>query len=211
MVEELSRKEREFARRERDILDAAVSLFDRPDWQSVTVERIAGKAGIGKGTVYKHFACKEELYAQIALNHLKTHMRRWSEMDFDQDMLGGLTRSIEDALQVSLRNPVVAKITYFCKRTDFQKRLNPGLVEQFKAFDSMTDSVALKVLTTAMEQSLIPQQPIEELIIALHTHFHGAMTMVWDGEVSLNDKAAADKFIRTTSKFMIAGMTGYRE
>ena len=212
MVEvELSRKQREFARREQDILDAAISLFDRPDWQSVTVEQIAKKAEIGKGTVYKHFTCKEELYAQIALNHLKTHMKRWANMHFEQDLMGGLKLSIADALRVSLQKPVVAKITHFCKNTDFQKRLDTKLAEQFRAFDCMSDDVAMKVLTTAMERGVIPKQPIEDLRVGLHTHFHGAMTMVWDGEVSLKDKEAADKFIRVTTQFMIAGIMGYQE
>ena len=212
MVEvELSRKQREFARREQDILDAAIGLFDCPNWLSVTVEQIAKKAEIGKGTVYKHFACKEELYAQIALNHLQTHMQRWSNLNFENDLIGALTSSIQEALHVSLQKPVIAKVTHFCKRTDFQKRLSPKLAEQFQAFDCMSDDVALKVLTMAMEQGLIPKQPIEDLRVALHTHFHGAMTMVWDGEISLDDKHAAEKFIQITTKFMIAGIMGYRD
>ena len=49
------RKEREFKRRERDILEAAERLFMNYDWQTVTTQQIADEAGIGKGTIYKHF------------------------------------------------------------------------------------------------------------------------------------------------------------
>ena len=38
------RRQREFARREREILDAALTLFDSDDWLSVTVEQIANAA-----------------------------------------------------------------------------------------------------------------------------------------------------------------------
>ena len=53
------RKAREFQRREEDILKAALALSNRDDWQAVTIEQIAQKAEIGKGTVYKHFPSKD--------------------------------------------------------------------------------------------------------------------------------------------------------
>ena len=64
----LSRKERAFSLREAEILEAARVLFAIGDWEAVTVADIAQRAEIGKGTVYKHFASKEELYARIALD-----------------------------------------------------------------------------------------------------------------------------------------------
>ena len=58
------RREREFQRREGEILDAALELFSADDWQSVTIDQIARRAEIGKGTVYLHFASKDEIYAR---------------------------------------------------------------------------------------------------------------------------------------------------
>ena len=62
------RKEREFKRREKEILQAALRLFDGDDWQLVTIERIAQEAEIGKGTVYLHFPSKEDIYGRLALD-----------------------------------------------------------------------------------------------------------------------------------------------
>ncbi|HAQ25724.1 MAG TPA: TetR/AcrR family transcriptional regulator, partial [Pseudomonas sp.] len=45
-----SRKVREFRRREQEILDIALQLFLEEGEDSVTVEMIADKVGIGKGT-----------------------------------------------------------------------------------------------------------------------------------------------------------------
>ena len=49
------RKVREFRRREQEILDTALQLFLEQGEDSVTVEMIADRVGIGKGTIYKHF------------------------------------------------------------------------------------------------------------------------------------------------------------
>ena len=63
------RKHREFERRGRDILAAALELCSNPDWESVTVEQIADRAEVGKGTVYKHFLTKNEILVRIMLDY----------------------------------------------------------------------------------------------------------------------------------------------
>lgn len=64
-----SRKVREFRRREQEILDAALALFLEQGEDSVTVEMIADRVGIGKGTIYKHFKSKSEIYLRLMLDY----------------------------------------------------------------------------------------------------------------------------------------------
>lgn len=64
-----SRKIREFRRREEEILTAALRLFLEQGEDSVTVEMIADEVGIGKGTIYKHFKSKAEIYLRLMLDY----------------------------------------------------------------------------------------------------------------------------------------------
>ncbi|HKM37419.1 MAG TPA: TetR/AcrR family transcriptional regulator [Thiopseudomonas sp.] len=64
-----SRKVREFRRREEEILDTAMQLFLEHGEDSVTVEMIADAVGIGKGTIYKHFKSKAEIYLRLMLGY----------------------------------------------------------------------------------------------------------------------------------------------
>lgn len=64
-----SRKVREFRRREEEILSAALRLFLEQGEDSVTVEMIADEVGIGKGTIYKHFKSKAEIYLRLMLDY----------------------------------------------------------------------------------------------------------------------------------------------
>ena len=64
-----SRKVREFRRREQEILDTALRLFLEQGEDSVTVEMIADEVGIGKGTIYKHFKSKAEIYLRLMLDY----------------------------------------------------------------------------------------------------------------------------------------------
>lgn len=63
------RKVREFRRREQEILDTALTLFLEQGEDSVTVEMIADAVGIGKGTIYKHFKSKTEIYLRLMLDY----------------------------------------------------------------------------------------------------------------------------------------------
>ncbi|MCK8496599.1 TetR/AcrR family transcriptional regulator [Myxococcus fulvus] len=65
------------------ILDAATDSFSRLGFKKTSIEDIAKRAGIGKGTVYLHFESKEALLGAVidrnrgeALVHLEAAVRR---------------------------------------------------------------------------------------------------------------------------------------
>lgn len=63
------RKEREFNRRESEIFQAAFDHFSEQGLDTVTIEMIAESAEIGKGTVYKHFKSKDEIFVALFIKH----------------------------------------------------------------------------------------------------------------------------------------------
>ncbi|NIB41118.1 TetR/AcrR family transcriptional regulator [Pseudomaricurvus alkylphenolicus] len=72
-------KVKQFRQREQAILDAALELLIEYGDDKVTVEQIAARVDIGKGTIYKHFASKSEIYVRLLFdyeNGLKTDMEQ---------------------------------------------------------------------------------------------------------------------------------------
>lgn len=64
--------ERSDAARNRELLlDAAEDLVDHCGVESVTMDAVAARAGVGKGTVYRRFESREGLMAAL-LNHSET-------------------------------------------------------------------------------------------------------------------------------------------
>lgn len=55
-------------RRRGEILEAATELFAQRGFIETEVQEIADRAGVGKGTVYRYYPSKEELF-QAALDH----------------------------------------------------------------------------------------------------------------------------------------------
>ncbi len=59
------------------ILEIALKLFQRFGYQKTTVEEIAREAQIGKGTVYLHFASKEEILLTLIQNYHQAMIEEW--------------------------------------------------------------------------------------------------------------------------------------
>jgi AcrR family transcriptional regulator len=70
------RRKRERENRKNAILKAARKLFFEKGFKSVTVESIAKKAELSKGSIYLYYNSKEEIYTQILLSDIdKFHDR----------------------------------------------------------------------------------------------------------------------------------------
>jgi AcrR family transcriptional regulator len=50
------------------IMQAAEALFSRCRFHEITMDEVAHEAGVGKGTIYRYFADKEELYFEVAVS-----------------------------------------------------------------------------------------------------------------------------------------------
>jgi AcrR family transcriptional regulator len=64
------RRKREHSVRRELIIETARQLFEDKGFESTTVEEIAAKAELGKGTIYSYFKSKEQIYVAILENGL---------------------------------------------------------------------------------------------------------------------------------------------
>jgi len=83
-AERIREKKKLFIAREERIIKAAIELFLEESIDRITVSKIASRAGIGKGTVYKHFLTKNEILIRIIL-------------DYERNITKSLTAGIERA------------------------------------------------------------------------------------------------------------------
>lgn len=94
------------------ILDAASRVFSDREYHEVLTEEIAEEAGIGKGTIYRYFATKEDLYfATIVHGFEKLHVR----------LAAGLAR--ETSPSRKLESIARETMKFFWTRRDFYSLL----------------------------------------------------------------------------------------
>jgi len=80
------RREKERESRRSAILKAARKLFFDRGFKSVTVDNIAAKAEVSKGSVYLYFKSKEEIYTQILINDSIATFEDWKNKFSAKDM-----------------------------------------------------------------------------------------------------------------------------
>ncbi|MAZ89323.1 MAG: TetR family transcriptional regulator [Cellvibrionaceae bacterium] len=68
-MDKAKQKVQQFKQREQAILDTALELLIEHGEDRVTVEQIAAKVDIGKGTIYKHFTSKTEIYIRLLFDY----------------------------------------------------------------------------------------------------------------------------------------------
>lgn len=66
----IDRREHERARRKQDILQAARAVFAEDGFSRATVDAVAQRAEVGKGTIYLYFETKEAILAELVLQAL---------------------------------------------------------------------------------------------------------------------------------------------
>jgi TetR/AcrR family transcriptional regulator len=81
-MDKAKQKVQQFRQREQAILDTALELLIQHGEDRVTVEQIAAKVDIGKGTIYKHFTSKTEIYIRLLFDY-----ERQLKDDMDQAII----------------------------------------------------------------------------------------------------------------------------
>jgi AcrR family transcriptional regulator len=87
------------------ILDAALELFSEKGFHLTTVDEIADRARLGKGTLYRYFANKETLFSELVRIRLdELEKIAWSVFDGQDDVLTMIRKYIQIYFEFFDRN-----------------------------------------------------------------------------------------------------------
>ncbi len=97
--------------RKGDIIQSAANLFASNGYHEVTMEQIAGKVGVAKGTIYLYFESKEKLYLGI-LEETYEEIESILEMEVakSEDACGKLKKTLRLIFQFYRQNLDALKI-----------------------------------------------------------------------------------------------------
>jgi len=204
------RKEREFERREEEILDAALALCSTPQFESVTVEQIADRADVGKGTVYKHFASKDELLFRLHIRFYRGLLGELRAEIDEQPPLQQLRRIIEYAMRYHLRRPEYRYVVEYCSRLDFMERAEAAWRDDFLALDRAFADWGTPMVLAGMESGVFETRPVDRVLVGMHACFKGSITMLWAGRswCPFASDASDEELVGSVSDFMMAGLVG---
>jgi TetR/AcrR family fatty acid metabolism transcriptional regulator len=77
--------------RRESIIQAAIEVFSKKDFQSASISEIAQRAGVADGTIYQYFKSKEELFFSIPMEKTKEFR---SQLDLHLEGISGAFNKI---------------------------------------------------------------------------------------------------------------------
>lgn len=111
-----------------EILEAALNLFSKKGFDGATVDEIAAKAGVGKGTIYLYFRTKEAIFWTGVEEGLSRLQRLFEQIAREKDYLEQLRQMIRVFFDFVENNQDLFKILYkehtnLPKKDDVRNRL----------------------------------------------------------------------------------------
>jgi AcrR family transcriptional regulator len=152
-----ARREREKRERRRSILQAARETFFKNGFHHATVESVAERAEVSKGTVYLYFESKEAILAHLLLEGLEDLI---AELDRASAVAAGLPAD-EQLMELAQayfdffrRDPQYFPFLMAMDRGRFQEAIPPELYEEILAASLEGLNRAVRVVERGIEEGL---------------------------------------------------------
>lgn len=174
-LERASQKAKEFRQREEEVLQAAQELFLELGEDRVTVEMIAERVGIGKGTIYKHFETKDEIYLLLMIRYeeeLSQMFRRIESSPGEREQLAKefFLFRIKDPKRYMLFDRLEQKLV--------AARAVPELLERLHRTRASNAAVLTKIIQGRIDEGVLENVPPYFHVCAAWALAHGAVALM---------------------------------
>jgi TetR/AcrR family transcriptional regulator len=136
------RRQREQVERRKSILKAAREVFFKKGFMAATMDAIADRCGLAKGTIYLYFKSKEELYVSLmaeGMGLLKKELEKIIHLPLPSDkLLGEVLQTYYTFYQ---RKRQYFRIMFLSSQPDVRERVPDDLLRQ--CMDSARDCMRI--------------------------------------------------------------------
>jgi len=198
-----------FQQRESALLAAARQLFHEQSWDRVTIAEVARHAGIGKGTVYKHFTSKEALYARLVLDCSRQNLAELQEIARSAPAEQAMRRVIRRSFELLQADPLQAQLCLLCDRPAFQERLEPPYREQFVKLEGQYMNLFSSLLQSSFRDLPLSPAHCQDLLWGVEACVNGVMARIASGGFAhWAEYIELDAYFDRVTDFIIAGLQG---
>ncbi|MHA6492885.1 TetR/AcrR family transcriptional regulator [Pseudomonas borbori] len=200
-------QEQQFEQRENAILAAARTLFREQPWDRVTIAEVAVAAGIGKGTVYKHFSSKEALYARLVVDLSRVNLDELRAVHAAHPPSEAMRQVIRRAFEQMLADPIQAQLGQYCDRPAFQERLDAPYRAQFQQLEHDYMLFFGQLLNDTLDQGELTAETCQHLLWGVEACVNGVMSRIAAGGFAhWAEPIALDDYFARVTDFIIAGL-----
>lgn len=157
-MDKAKEKVQRFRAREQRILDAALELLLEHGEEKVTVEQIAERVDIGKGTIYKHFISKTEIYMRLLMDYEKSLTERLKSAVATAEQ-GDITAPARAYFESRMADPARDRLFQRLEEKIIALNLAPEMIAELHALRNSNASALNRVFERRMEQGVLKKVP----------------------------------------------------
>lgn len=197
--------EREWMLREKKILGAALVLSNLFDCRSITVDQIAARAEIAKGTIYHHFPSKDEIYARLVLDFNRSILRKLGQVSHTQATTPRLKELVRVLLESYATNREYRWVLEYCGREDFRRSLTEEIRHALDSLESEITKQFEEMISDGIREGAISPGSSRQLYYGIQsTLFGGAARAVWNRYIP---EEKIDDYIEGICAYIFAALT----
>ena len=175
------RREQERTRRRNEILASARAVFAQDGYRRATVDQIAQRAEVAKGTIYLYFETKEAILAELVLNALAELHGQLRDAVESQSMLqpdGRLRVMAEAYLAFSQRSPDYFRLVTAFDGGEISDRVSPERNQQILAMSNRTLDLVAQTVADGMALGLFVAADARQAAAVLWAGLNGALALL---------------------------------
>ena len=182
------RREREFKRREEDILKASFDLFAENGIESVTIDMIAERAEVGKGTIYKHFIGKNDIFASLVILQGYELMDALNSLDKTVPIISQIKIMIRTFWEVHTHDMKKFKIRRRCDQLLVLEELSPPVLAKYTKLNDMKKEFAQALFQQAIDEEIFMDVDVDNLLIASLGLYTGMLDVTLEEDVQPSEE-----------------------
>jgi AcrR family transcriptional regulator len=159
------RKDREFQRREQEIITVAKNLFMTHGPDRVSVDMIVQKVGIAKGTVYRHFQSKDDIFAVICIDYLTDLCERLRLNNNAKSISSQIRFLGRTYLEYSLADLEAYRLFRDLRHRILPEKLDEGIRQRLGDQYLELKKLILAVIEPGIAQEILPAADPEHLFV----------------------------------------------
>ncbi len=204
------RRAQEKARRKEQILQAARATFAETGWHRATVDSVAERAQVGKGTIYLYFESKEAILAELvlqALAELAARLRLASEACSPLHPAQRLHAMAEAYLKFAQDAPDYYRLLTAYDGGDFQQGVSAEQQEELLARSRHTLELVAQVIADGMALGIFTPGDPRRTAGVMWAALNGALGLLSHPVRRTIVPATAREFYFTTLELFMRGIS----
>jgi len=185
------RRDRNFKRREEDILNSAFDLFADHGIESVTIDMIAEAAEVGKGTIYKHFTGKNDIFASLVIRQGYGLLKALGRLDTTVPVVNQIKKMIRVFWESHASDMKTFEINRKCHQLVVEDDLPEPLLAEFTRLNNLKKKFARTLFQQAIDEEIFMDVDVDNLIVASMGLYIGMLDVVLEDRIQPSEELYA--------------------